>query len=71
MTWIGACNALSSITEPTIVGTDDVSAPDSLSLAERIPGMWLIRIKDTGHGLMYQHPDEFNRALMTFLEGYR
>jgi pimeloyl-ACP methyl ester carboxylesterase len=54
-----------------IVGTDDAAAPDSLTLAEKIPGAWLIRIKDAGHGLMYQHPDEFNRALMTFLESNR
>jgi pimeloyl-ACP methyl ester carboxylesterase len=68
-TWTGTCNALSSITQPTlvIVGTDDDAAPDSLTLAEGIPGSWLIRIRDAGHGLMYQHPDEFNTILMTFL----
>jgi pimeloyl-ACP methyl ester carboxylesterase len=72
-TWTGTCNALSHITQPTlvIVGTDDDAAPDSLTLAEEIPGAWLIRIRDAGHGLMYQHPDEFNRALMTFLESNR
>jgi len=72
-TWTGTCNALSNITQPTlvIVGTDDDPAPDSLTLAERIPGSWLIRIRDAGHGLMYQHPDEFNRVLMTFLESNR
>jgi pimeloyl-ACP methyl ester carboxylesterase len=69
-TWAGICNALSSITQPTlvIVGTDDDPAPDSLTLAEGIPGSWLIRIRDAGHGLMYQYPDEFNRVLLTFLE---
>jgi pimeloyl-ACP methyl ester carboxylesterase len=72
-TWTGTCNALSSITQPTlvIVGMDDDPAPDSLTLAEGIPGSWLIRIRDAGHGLMYQHPDEFNRILMTFLENSR
>ena len=72
-TWTGTCNALSNITQPTliIVGTDDDAAPDSLTLAERIPGSWLIQIRDAGHGLMYQHPDEFNRVLMTFLESNR
>jgi pimeloyl-ACP methyl ester carboxylesterase len=69
-TWTGICNALSDITQPTlvIVGMDDDPAPDSLILAEGIPGSWLIRIRDAGHGLMYQHPDEFNRVLLTFLE---
>jgi pimeloyl-ACP methyl ester carboxylesterase len=72
-TWSGTCNALSSITQPTlvIVGMNDDAAPDSLTLEEGIPGSWLIRIRDAGHGLMYQHPDEFNRILMTFLENSR
>jgi pimeloyl-ACP methyl ester carboxylesterase len=47
---------------------NDDAAPDSLTLAEGIPGSWLIRIRDAGHGLMYQHPDVFNELLMTFLE---
>ena len=60
-TWSGTCNALSRVTQPTlvIVGMDDDPAPDSLTLAEGIPGSWLIRIRDAGHGLMYQHPDGF------------
>lgn len=69
-TWDGTCNTLSSITQPTliIVGTNDDPAPDSLTLAEGIPGSWLIRIGEAGHALMYQHPDEFNKVLITFLE---
>jgi pimeloyl-ACP methyl ester carboxylesterase len=72
-TWTGTCNALSNITQPTlvIVGADDDAAPDSLILAEKIPGSWLIRIGTAGHALMYQHPDVFNRILMTFLENSR
>ena len=72
-TWKGTCNALSNITQPTliIVGSDDDAAPDSLVLAEKIPGSWLIRIGTAGHGLMYQHPDTFNKLLMTFLENSR
>ena len=35
-----------------IVGTDDDAAPDSLTLAEGIPGAWLIRIRDAVHGLI-------------------
>ena len=71
-TWSGTCNAISNITHPTliIVGTDDVftPAPNSLMLVERIPGSWLVQIRDAGHGLMYQFSGEFNRVLMTFLE---
>jgi pimeloyl-ACP methyl ester carboxylesterase len=51
-----------------IVGADDDAAPDSLTLAEKIPGSGLIRIGTAGHGLMYQHSDVFNTLLMTFLE---
>jgi len=69
-TWTGTCNVLSSITQPTlvIVGMNDDPEPDSLILAEKIPGAWLIRIEAAGHALMYQHPEAFNKVLMTFLE---
>jgi pimeloyl-ACP methyl ester carboxylesterase len=72
-TWKGTCNALSNITKPTlvIVGADDDAATDSLTLAEKIPGSWFIRIGTAGHGLMYQHPDSFNKLLLTFLENSR
>jgi pimeloyl-ACP methyl ester carboxylesterase len=74
-TWSGTCNAISNITHPTliIVGTDDVFTPasNSLMLVERIPGSWLVQIRDAGHGLMYQFSGEFNRVLMTFLENNR
>jgi pimeloyl-ACP methyl ester carboxylesterase len=68
----GTCNALSNITQPTlvIVGTDDIWTPaaNSLMIVEKIPAAWLVQIRDAGHGLMYQYPDKFNRVLMTFLE---
>jgi pimeloyl-ACP methyl ester carboxylesterase len=69
-TWKGTCNALSNVTKSTlvIVGADDGAAPDSLTLAEKIPGFWFIRIGTAGHGLMYQHPDVFNKLVLTFLE---
>jgi pimeloyl-ACP methyl ester carboxylesterase len=68
--WTGTCNAISNINQPTlvIVGTDDAPLQDSLMLAGRIPGSWLVQIRDAGHGLMYQYPSEFNRVLITFLE---
>ena len=70
--WSGTCNTIPKITQPTliIVGTEDIVTPaaNSLILVERIPSSWLVQIRDAGHGLMYQYPDEFNRVLMTFLE---
>jgi pimeloyl-ACP methyl ester carboxylesterase len=68
--WRGSCNAISNITQPTlvIVGTADAPLQDALMLARKIPGSWVVQIRDAGHGLMYQYPNEFNRAIITFLE---
>jgi pimeloyl-ACP methyl ester carboxylesterase len=68
--WTGTCNAISNITQSTlvIVGTDDAPLQDALMLARKIPDSWIVQIRDAGHGLMYQYPREFNRAVMTFLE---
>ena len=69
--WKGACDRLSNISKPTlvIVGTDDIVRPpaNSLMLAEKIPGAWLIQIKGGGHGLMSQYPQQFTAVLETFL----
>jgi pimeloyl-ACP methyl ester carboxylesterase len=57
--------------KPTLIitGTEDVAVPagNSIILAQKIPGAWLVQIKDAGHGLMYQYPDKFNKVLQTFL----
>ena len=42
-------------------------AANSLILAQKIPGAWLVQIKGGGHGLMYQYPDIFNKVLQAFL----
>jgi pimeloyl-ACP methyl ester carboxylesterase len=74
LSWIttGTCNALSNITQPTlvIVGTDDIWTPaaNSLMIAENIPGAWLVQIGDAGHGLMYQYPVEFSKVVSAFLQ---
>jgi pimeloyl-ACP methyl ester carboxylesterase len=70
--WKGTCDILSSITKPTLIitGTDDVTSPptNSLLLAQKIPGAWLVQIQGGGHGAMYQYPDIFSRIVLTFLE---
>ncbi|CAN5513300.1 alpha/beta hydrolase [soil metagenome] len=74
VSWIttGTCNVLSNINQPTlvIVGTDDIWTPaaNSLLIAEKIPGAWLVQIRDAGHGLMYQYPDKFSKVVSTFLQ---
>jgi pimeloyl-ACP methyl ester carboxylesterase len=57
--------------KPTLIitGTEDVAVPagNSIILAQKIPGAWLVQMKGAGHGLMYQYPDEFSSILLTFL----
>jgi pimeloyl-ACP methyl ester carboxylesterase len=69
--WSGICDDLLRISNPTLVitGTDDVVVPsdNSLVIAGKIPGAWLVQIKDAGHALMSQYPYKFNKVLQTFL----
>jgi len=69
--WSGVCNKLSSITKPTLVitGTEDITSPpaNSLMIAQKIPGAWLVQIKGGGHGVMFQYPQQFTAVLETFL----
>jgi pimeloyl-ACP methyl ester carboxylesterase len=49
-----------------ITGTDDnayVPHANSLVIAGKIPAAWLIQIKDAGHAVMSQYPDEINRSI--------
>ena len=68
----GLCNDLTNVTQPTLIitGTEDVAIPaaNSLILADKIPGAWLVQIKGAGHGLMYQFPEKFTTIIETFLE---
>jgi pimeloyl-ACP methyl ester carboxylesterase len=53
--WDGICDQLTKIRSPTLIiaGTNDnyVPIPNSLVIAEKIPGAWLVQIKDAGHAL--------------------
>ena len=70
--WSGACTELSKISRPVLIitGTEDVAVPaaNSLMLVQNIPDAWLVQIRDVGHGLMYQYPDEFSRIISTFMK---
>jgi pimeloyl-ACP methyl ester carboxylesterase len=71
-TWAGTYDRLPGISKPTLVitGTEDRVAPpaNALILVERIPRSWLVRVKDAGHGLMYQLPDQFSRLVLDFFD---
>ena len=70
--WSGACDELAKIAKPTLVitGTDDnylVPHGNALIIAGKIPGAWLVQIKDAGHAIMVQYPAEVAEILNTFL----
>jgi pimeloyl-ACP methyl ester carboxylesterase len=69
--WSGVCNKLSTITKPTLVitGSEDITSPpaNSILIADKIPGAWLVQLKGGGHGVMFQYPQQFASILETFL----
>ena len=69
--WSGVCNRLSTITKPTLVitGTKDITSPpaNSIMIAEKIPGAWLVQIRGGGHGVMFQYPQQFASIIETYL----
>jgi pimeloyl-ACP methyl ester carboxylesterase len=70
--WSGACDELAKLAKPTlaITGTDDDKYQpyvNSLKIVEKIPGAWLVQIKNAGHAIMDQYPAEVSKILNTFL----
>ena len=70
--WSGVCDQLAKIAKPTLViaGTDDnlyVPHANALVIAGKIPGAWLVQIKDAGHAVMDQYPDAIGKIVNTFL----
>lgn len=69
--WQGTCNRLNNITHPTmiLVGTDDViTVPEnSIFIASKIPGAWLVQMEGGGHGVMMQYPEKFSGIVDKFL----
>ena len=69
--WTGVCDQLQKMAKPTLIitGTEDQAVPaaNSLTLVDKIPGAWLVQIRDAGHGLMYQYPETFTEVVETFL----
>jgi pimeloyl-ACP methyl ester carboxylesterase len=53
-----------------IIGTDDnMYAPhvNSLKIVKKIPGAWLVQVKNAGHAIMDQYPAEVAEIMNTFL----
>ena len=70
--WSGACDEEAKLAKPTLVitGTDDnnyMPHGNALILASKIPGAWLVQIKNAGHAVVDQYPEELGRIVNTFL----
>jgi pimeloyl-ACP methyl ester carboxylesterase len=69
--WPGSWERLPGIRSPVLVitGTGDAVIPpeNARILASRIPGAWLAEVPGAGHGLQYQCPEAFTRAVLEFL----
>jgi pimeloyl-ACP methyl ester carboxylesterase len=70
--WSGVCDDLAKIAKPLLVitGTDDVyymPHGNALVIAGKVPGAWLVQIKDAGHAVPDQYPDEVGNIIETFL----
>jgi pimeloyl-ACP methyl ester carboxylesterase len=70
--WRGAWDRLPELRAPTLIVTGDedaVTPPEnSLHLAGRIPGSWLVRLEGGGHGVLYQMPRRVAQIVHVFLE---
>ena len=58
--------------KPTLVitGADDndyMPHGNSLKIAEKIPGAWLVQIKNASHAVVNQYPAEVGKIMNTFL----
>jgi pimeloyl-ACP methyl ester carboxylesterase len=70
--WSGTCDALGKLNKPTLVitGTEDnfyQPHVNSLKIAEKIPGAWLVQIKNASHAVVNQYPAEVGKIMNTFL----
>ena len=70
--WNGVCDQLAKLAKPTLVitGTDDnnyIPHANALVIAEKIPGAWLVQIKNAGHAIADQYPAELGKIMNTFL----
>jgi pimeloyl-ACP methyl ester carboxylesterase len=69
--WSGTCDDLAKLGKPTLVitGTDDMYQPpvNALKILQKISGAWLVQIKNAGHAVVDQYPEELGNIVNTFL----
>jgi len=70
--WNGVHSVLHNVGQPALIitGTEDVLTPpeNSIIIAEEIAGSWLIRLNDSGHGVMYQCPEKLASIVKFFID---
>ena len=74
--WEGVCDDLAKIYKPMLVitGTDDneyVPHTNSLTIVNAVPGAWLVQIKDAGHAVVDQYPEQVGNIIETFLSAVK
>ena len=74
--WSGVCDDLAKIAKPLLVitGTDDnyyMPHENALVIASKVPGAWLVQIKDAGHAVPDQYPEEVGSIIQTFLSAIK
>ena len=70
--WSGVCKQLAKVAKSTLVmtGTDDndyMPHKNALIIASKVPGAWLIQIKDASHAIVDQYPGKLGNIIQTFL----
>jgi pimeloyl-ACP methyl ester carboxylesterase len=70
----GSYNRLGDIKIPVLVaqGHRDVMIPtvNSFQLSQKLPNAWLLIYPDSGHGFLFQFPEEFATQVNSFLDGW-
>lgn len=74
--WSGVCEQLAKVAKPTLIitGTDDneyMPHENALIIASKVPGAWLVQIKDAGHAVVDQYPEKLGNIIETFLSTIR
>ena len=68
-----ACSRLQNISSPTLIltGSEDVLIPpeNAKVMAQRIPDAQMIAIDDGGHLFLIEQSEQFNEAVIDFLDG--
>jgi pimeloyl-ACP methyl ester carboxylesterase len=71
MKWVGSSSRLEQINLPTLIlaGDSDIIVPpeNSMILARAIKNSWLVRIRQGGHGIVYQYPNLIADEISIFL----